>query len=502
MRIAVVGAGASAVCLLDALASRWETHAAVTVFDPAPAPWRGRPYREDAPVVRLNAPPREMSVRDGDTGHFERWLAARGESAQPPDAADPWTGDRFAPRSLYGRYLEDTAADAMGALCSRGVAVELRQVAVTGLLRTTGQVVVRTDDGRLQPFDACVLAVGVGGPADNYGLSGLDGFVADPYPTRAALGQVDGDVAVIGSGLTAVDTVLALSASGHSGRISLVSRHGVLPGVRQRYRPSRLRHFTVERMRRSGEGLRLSDLVTLMRAELREGGHSVAAVERELAGLGAEDPASRLRRHLGMVDDEDLGLRVLQQAVPETGPDVWPRLSEADRLLILREHYRTLMSLCCPMPPASAAVLLAMMEAGRLEVLDSLSDIRPRKSGFSVRTGAGRRTVATVVNAAGAPSHRIPRAAAPLVSSLVRSGAAQRHPHGGLRIDPGTSRVLGETGPDPRLYLLGDLAAGTLFFTFGIPSLVDRARDIVASLGHEAAALRTVLATSSVTANR
>jgi hypothetical protein len=37
---------------------------------------------------------------------------------------------------------------------------------------------------------------------------------------------------------------------------------------------------------------------------------------------------------------------------------------------------------------------------------------------------------------------------------------------------------------DPRLYALGDLAGGSLFFTFGMPSLVDRARDIVEDLQH------------------
>jgi uncharacterized NAD(P)/FAD-binding protein YdhS len=143
------------------------------------------------------------------------------------------------------------------------------------------------------------------------------------------------------------------------------------------------------------------------------------------------------------------------------------------------------------MPPASAATLLSLMDSGRLEVVGGLADVRPRRGGFTVKAGGRKLQVATVVNAASAPRHRVPPAAAPLVDSLVRSGAARPHPHGGLRIDPATSRAVGRGGPDDRLYVLGDLAAGTLFFTFGIPSLVDRARDIAASLSLQRRPLAT-----------
>lgn len=42
-RIGIVGGGASAVCLLDALSQRDEVPEAVTVFDPSPTPGAGAP---------------------------------------------------------------------------------------------------------------------------------------------------------------------------------------------------------------------------------------------------------------------------------------------------------------------------------------------------------------------------------------------------------------------------------------------------------------------------
>ncbi|WP_100445912.1 FAD/NAD(P)-binding protein [Glycomyces xiaoerkulensis] len=491
MKIAVIGAGASAVSLLDALAQRWESPAEITVFEPAPDLWRGRPYRDDTPAVRVNAPPVEMSVRDGDPAHFERWLD-RHFGGERDCAPDPFSGDRFVPRSRFGSYLDSSAASAIARLEAANSEVTIHRSTVTGLLRTTHQVVARDSAGRFQPFDACVMCVGVASPADHYGLSGQEGFVPDPYPAAAKLSRIDPshDVAVLGSGLTAVDAVLSLVHRGHRGRIALVSRQGVLPAVRQSRVEHRLRHFTVPRLRelaRRGR-MRLEALTDLMRTELAAAGHGTAAIEREFGRFGSESAADRLRRHLAAVDDSDIGMRVLQQAVPETGPDVWPALPAGERDLVLRDYYRHLMSLCCPMPPSSASILLRLMEYGQLEVLSGLAGVRPERRGFTVAASGSLRRFDTVVNGVGASASRVPPRAATLVDSLLRSGAAQRHPHGGLAIDPATSRVVSVRGPDPRLYALGDLAAGTLFFTFGIPSLVDRARDIVGALERERAA--------------
>ncbi|HSA51528.1 MAG TPA: FAD/NAD(P)-binding protein, partial [Yinghuangia sp.] len=71
MDIVIVGGGAAAVSLLDALAG-WESKAVgrgggtVTVFAASEAHlWRGRPYGPDLNAVLVNAPPALMSVRGG-----------------------------------------------------------------------------------------------------------------------------------------------------------------------------------------------------------------------------------------------------------------------------------------------------------------------------------------------------------------------------------------------------------------------------------------------------
>jgi uncharacterized NAD(P)/FAD-binding protein YdhS len=498
--IGIVGAGASAVCLLDALAQADDSRpegtlpGTVTVFDPSPHLWRGRPYQPDATTVRVNSPPEDMSVRFGDGTHFTQWLAAHdlvvGSATQ---YVDPYSGVRFVPRAIFGDYLEQSARTALVHLLHRGWRVDLVREGVCSALPVEDGVLLETTTGRRVTVGHAALCVGVGGPADSYSLTGTTGFLAEPYPIARTLSDVDPDdeVGVIGTGLTAIDVVLGLVARGHRGRISLLSRRGVLPSVRQRPIHHELRHFTVSRFRAAfarGDKLTPADLAVVLAAEVGELGESMASIKTEINATYLEDPVDRLRRQFADVDSPVLGLRVLQQAVPDTGPDVWPLLRDADQAELLRSHYRTVMSLCCPMPPATAAKLLALFDSGRLEIVSGVRQVVPAAGGgFTVVSAAGERSAGFVINAVSASAHKVPSKAAPLVSSLVAGGLAQRHERGGVHVERATSRLTVDGRPDPTLYALGDIAAGSLFFTFGVQSLVDRAHDIVAAMHAHAA---------------
>ncbi|MHB9864528.1 FAD/NAD(P)-binding protein [Streptomyces sp. YIM S03343] len=501
--IGVVGGGAAAVCLIDALARSEAGPGSLTVFEPSRHLWRGRAYQADSDTVRVNAPPDDMSVRAGDPGHFARWLAGRDRTTDTTGTAqdvDRFSGTRFPPRQIYGEYLEESADTAVDTLRRGGWRVETVPSAVTEAVRESRRVLLGTGGGPARAFDYVVLCVGGDGPTDVYGLRGVPGFVADPYPVSRSLRRIGADehVAVIGSGLTAVDIVLSLAARGHRGPISLLSRRGVLPGVRQRPARFRLRHLTPERVRHEAavrRELTLGDVAAVLRAELHEAGADLRTVVREIDRVDLEDPVNRLRRQIGEVDSSNLGLRILQRAVPETGPDLWPVLREQDRLHILHAHYRTVMSLCCPMPPGSAAVLLDLAEAGQLRTVSGLLGVVPaEEGGFDVLAADGTEFRATkVINAVHSSRARIPTGALSLVTSLVEARAAGRHPHGGLQLARATSRLTRGDRPDPRLYGLGTIAAGALFFTFGIPSLVDRSQDIVTAIRDHSATATTVL---------
>ena len=111
MDLAVVGAGAAAVCLLDCLARRAAEPGRLLVFEPSPHLWRGSPYQRDLDEVRVNLPPAMMSARHGDATHFADWLRAGPYTVE--GYADALLGQSMPPRSVYGAYLEETAEAAL-----------------------------------------------------------------------------------------------------------------------------------------------------------------------------------------------------------------------------------------------------------------------------------------------------------------------------------------------------------------------------------------------------
>ena len=138
----------------------------------------------------------------------------------------------FLPRQWYGEYVREllfTAAREAGAAADLSVVLdEVRRVA----RHPAGGWMVHLARGSSLRAEAVVLAIGHRPPSDPVGRkwSGpRTRFIADPWrPDINAVGPDDA-VVVLGSGLTAVDTVLSLAEQPRRAPVTLVSRRGLLP---------------------------------------------------------------------------------------------------------------------------------------------------------------------------------------------------------------------------------------------------------------------------------
>ncbi|WP_131741996.1 FAD/NAD(P)-binding protein [Actinomadura roseirufa] len=457
MDITIVGAGAATVALLDTLAHTGGQHGTLTILEASPHFWRGRPYAPDLDTVLVNAPPALMSIHHTDAGHYATWLEAHGGGVM-----DDLLGHPLVPRALYGEYLEHTAQAALQVLHDNGWSTRILAARATGVTRSGDRLRVLTENGREHHADRVVLCVGGGTPQDHYGLTGAPGFVADPYPLARTLDRIPSGhpVAIIGSGLTAVDVAVSLAAHDHTGPITLVSRSGVLPHVWQRPTGYQPRHLTPERLsalRRAHGTVTLDALTGLLRAELADAGEDFDRFAAETLATATDDPVERLRRQLAAVDDPRIGRRVLQQAAHALGPAAWRSMPEPDRDR-LREHFRVATSLASPMVPVNAQTLLRLFDSGRLTTVTGVEKIEASDGTFHIHAATDHRTT-TVINAVNPPPRSVPREAAQLVASLVENDLATHHPSGGL------------LPADPRLHVLGDLSAEGPFITSGIAGL-------------------------------
>jgi uncharacterized NAD(P)/FAD-binding protein YdhS len=426
MTTVVVGGGASGVLVARELMRC--TGDRVVLVDPAPAPGAGLAYGTAQPWHLLNSPAGAMGADPDAPDGFVDWCRAAGRPADPA---------ALLPRAWYGDYLRHellrTAAAHPGRLRHR----RARATHVDPLARGAR---VRLDDGTAVAARRVVLAIGNPPPApawDTTGVRDSAAYVADPWRPgalrRAAVGR--GPVLVVGSGLTAVDVVQTLTALGHRGPITLLSRHGLLPLP---HRPAGADGAPVPSPEPVGS---LAALLRAVRARA-----DAAADWRDVAD-GLRPAVDRL----------------------------WFALPLEEQRRFLRHVARHWEVHRHRMAPRIAADLRALHTDGGLRVRRGtlLAVAAHQAGGLTVRLAqGGSQRYAAVVDATG--PGRWPSAGDPFVDGLVAAGLARPGPHGlGLDVDRDGALL---APVQAALWTIGPPRRGRFWETTAVPEIRGQAR--------------------------
>jgi uncharacterized NAD(P)/FAD-binding protein YdhS len=223
--IAIIGGGVSGTLTAVHLV-RQGTLARVILIDQRPNFGLGLAYSTPSLRHLLNVPAGKISALPDQPDHFLNWIR---------ENHDPTATDKtFAPRAVFGRYIQSLLASTSPIEQEVATVVDVR-------LHDSGAVLT-LDNGCELLADLIVLATGNFDPAPLPGItkaasdSGLYHHNAWAAETYEGL-HPDAPVALIGTGLTGVDVVLRLRELGHRGRIIAVSRHGIFPNRHDNYAP-------------------------------------------------------------------------------------------------------------------------------------------------------------------------------------------------------------------------------------------------------------------------
>ncbi|HMN96220.1 MAG TPA: FAD/NAD(P)-binding protein [Phycisphaerales bacterium] len=451
--LAIVGGGFSGLMALVHL-RRLLPEAAIALFERRRRAAPGVAYGACGPDHLLNVPAGRMGALPGDPGGFHAWL----ESSMPGRFGPA----EFVPRSLYGRYLTELAAEAAVASPGRtwlvaDAIVHVERTARVELFRAAGASCVAS---------SAILAPGIPAARAPWVTADRDVprhlLAADPWDPRAMEGiESAARVAIVGSGLTAVDVAIELRRRGFRGTIAMISRNGRLP----------LPHAPPTE---PPAALSPDDLAGSPRDLLRS--LRRAARRRIAAGLGWQATIDALRA---------------------ATPAIWSRWSAAQRGTFLRRlrpfweihRHRCPLTVLDRLEAERAAGTLAV-ERG---VIDSIEPRGESSLALSVRRPDGSRfgmIAGRLFNCVG-PATAIADTIDPLIGSLLRSGLARPDPIGiGLDTDP-DGRLIGSDGScDGRLLLAGALRRGTLWESTAVPELRIQARRAAEIAAAEAIAAR------------
>lgn len=441
-RVAIVGGGFTGTLLAVHMLRAAKAPLTIHLIEQHGWFGRGIAYSTVNPSHLLNVRVANMSALPDEPADFLLWLWRIDYNVD--GLPIPPSGHAFVPRSVYGAYLEDTLLAACKA-AAPGVTCQLRAVEAVGLRRGHDRYLLSFQGDAPTAYDRIVLCVGNLPPALPCATARhLDRprYIADPWhePELTDIAP-EAPVAIIGTGLTAVDVVLSLLDQQHTGPIIALSRRGLLPQQHAETRsyPDFMGDEPAPRT--------LLGLFTRLRTEVRKA---------EAAGFDWRSVIDAFRGHTERC---------------------WRALPQEEQRRFLR-HVRPLWDVHRHrMPPRTARRLwdafrngqLARRKGRLMAIEEDGTDLRVHYRSRDGRMHSLR--VAHVINSSG-PQCDISRVDHPLLKSALQQRLARPDPLGlGLEVASNFELVGADGRTVPGLMALGPIARGRSWEMTAVPEL-------------------------------
>ncbi len=428
--LAIVGGGFSATALAVVLSQKAPPALRAAIFSRAHV-GPGTAYAPQSASLLMNGPVRAMSAVPGDDAHLARYLVDE-------------PGDALICRARYGAYLRSTASTAL--VRHNGVCHERAEI--TDIERVAGGY--RLTDGQANAHVArdVVLAVGNLPPNDAFLPESVlthPGYAGDPWSADVAGFDHERDVAIVGSRLTAMDTIALLDEVAYRGRVHVISRHGLLPALEDT---------------------------------------SVRGLDPALLDLDTATPLALLRSVRRAVMRHPGDWRAVIEALRPITPSVWEHWSLRERRRFLR-HLQSVWAVHrYRVPPATHGAFARMQSEGRI-ALHRGRIVAAQCTRERMRLTVDERgmrydvTAGYFVNCTG-PNADLSTATHPLIRNAIGRGLLRPD---ALRLGADTGsdyRVIDATGAtQPNLYAIGPLLRGLWYETTAVGEIRKHAVAII-----------------------
>ncbi len=432
---AVIGGGVSGCSVILALGGTVDPGYRAAVFEPGRL-GPGVAYGDQPAALLMNGGANTMSLLPDDRYHLLRWLGSN-------------DGNALIARRRFGDYVADTV---QRVIASHPGFSHVQSEIVDVLPHHEGYILV-DERGERSVARNVVLAFGNFAPNASFlpeAIRNHDYYQGDPWHLN--LGDLEGDVAIVGSRLTALDVLAQLDERGFRGRTYLISRHGVAPLVEDP----------------AIGGLNLRDLQLEF-----ETPHALLRSMRRAA-----------KKHVAAGGD----WRAIVESIRKITPEIWAAWSARDKRRFLRHLQSLWAAHRYRAPRETFAAFERRIESGRAELVKGRIAGAERTGGknivMTVKCADRIREieVQAVVNATG-PNSDYSKIDRPLVRNLLRRGL-MRTDELRLGIDASKAfRVYSREGAEqPRLFALGPPLRGLFYEATAVPEITRHARAIASEL--------------------
>jgi uncharacterized NAD(P)/FAD-binding protein YdhS len=537
---AIIGGGLTAVAMLSQFVNRVQEKVKKGQLDPAAICIHiyekrdtfgpGYPHSDQyvLPFHITNMCASDMGILDDRPDDFQAWVSGNSNRLQKifpgfrtvaSELRETRQECNHYPRAVMGEYLKTRFQEMVQSARKLGLAVKLYPSSeVVDLKEGDDRIHLTIKDLASEKLfqsevDRAVLASG-----HWFEKTDEAGYFTSPWPAEKLLRKIppNEDIAVIGTSLSAVETLLTLSSDGEfdrsgSGELRftpsanprkffLYSRRGLLPKVRGKLGKYKNRFFNRENLNRllaeNHKSLTLAGIFNLLNSELEYAyGHPIDW-EEILNPSG--DPADLLQ---GYLDDaisgdgpngEIIWQTVLYQSF-DLVRDVYLNIKLEERKRFDKHYTSVFFTHAASQPAVNAEKLLALMKAGIVDVIklgNTYQLVKDEVNGYhefiyrDTRGNLKRDVYRYVVNARG-QEKSLETNPAPLAQKLLQRGTVlieefgpadspgdpatsdETYKTGSIWIDPETHQIM-QMGSDykvtrsSRIYAVGAMTRGQI----------------------------------------
>lgn len=291
--VAIIGCGFSGAMVLAGIVKNTSKPLSIAIIDPNPEPALGIAYATRKPFHLLNVRASKMGAFADDERGFIDWLATDAANifCRKNGLSVQWKDEDFAPRMLYGAYLQHIWMHTLAMAAEKKIRVVFYKEEAERIIPQESHFTLLTPYEKIEAQHV-VLATGNRFAKED----GQTRYVYDVWNfdfTGFAKSEAGNNrpAIIVGMGLTAIDTVFSLRDGGFEKPVIMLSRRALLPAIHEAYAPYR------------GEIPKESSLLTLMRwvrataeQEMKNGGSWQAVVD------SLRPHMLRLWAHLGTKD--------------------------------------------------------------------------------------------------------------------------------------------------------------------------------------------------------
>ena len=353
----------------------------------------------------------DMGILDGKPKDFHEWVLDNSESLKirfswfrdfSSSSKDSPEECHHYPRAIMGEYLKSRFQEALQFARQVGLSVRLYPNSeVIDMQQNGGPIGLRVKNVNSESFvarkaDRVLLATG-----HWFAKTDQDRYFTSPWPAKKLLSSIPkgAKVAVIGTSLSAIETLLTLTSEGrfirsHGGelvyepaensrKLYLYSRRGLLPKVRGtmgKYRNAFLNRENLDHLISITHGnLTLEAVFQMLNSELEE------AYGREINWAEIINPTAKpadlMQEYLDAAVNGDgpygelMWQTILNQSI-DMVKDIYLNLKVGDRKRFDKNYTSVFFSHAASQPSINAEKMLALMKAGLVEVIKLGKDYR------------------------------------------------------------------------------------------------------------------------------